>query len=201
MSGKEFLGGTAVFGNTAGNRAAASVCGKDHAKETITLVRGCCEPWCDREVESEGKVHTGAAASYLITHACRLMGEKSYHCFISYSDLEAREVGTVLQASNWIFTGQTAPTEKYLLNGKIHDSRMVSGLARDRRGGVLRYKRTRHEQRKLLIEQGARFFSGTPKYRYIFFSGDRRKKRQLHKDLKLKPLPYPKRNQEIANAA
>jgi hypothetical protein len=78
---------------------------------------------------------------------------------------------------------------------------MISGLARDRRGGVLKYKRTRQEQWKLLIEQGAKFFPGTPKYRYIYFAGDKRKKRELQKALKLKPLPYPKRNQEIDKAA
>jgi hypothetical protein len=152
-------------------------------------------------VESNGKTHSGAAASFLISHACDLLASRGFHIFIGYSDPRANEIGTVYQAANWIYVGQTSPTEKYLLNGKVHDSRMVSGLARDRRGGVLKYKRTRQEQRALLIEQGAKFFSGTPKHRYIFFAGSSTKKRELRKALKLKPLPYPKRNQEIADAA
>ena len=88
----------------------------------------------------------------------------------------------------------TNATEQFRTpDGRVHDSRQVSGLARDRRGGVLRYKRTRAQQKQLLIEQGCEFFEGTPKHRYVGIYGDRRTKRMLKAALHWPVLPYPKR--------
>jgi hypothetical protein len=71
--------------------------------------------------------------------------------------------------------------------------RQVSGLARDRTGGTLKYKRSRAEQKKLLLEQGCEFFEGTPKHRYVGIYGDKRTKRLLKTALRWPVLPYPKR--------
>ena len=90
----------------------------------------------------------------------------------------------------------TNPTEQYRTpDGKVHDSRQVSGLARDRTGGVLKFKRTRAEQKAILIEQGCEFYEGTPKHRYVGIFGDRRQKRILRAALRWPVLPYPKRQQ------
>jgi hypothetical protein len=77
----------------------------------------------------------------------------------------------------------------------------IVGLARDRRGGTLKYKRSRAEQKKLLLEQGCEFFEGTPKHRYVGIYGDRRTKRLLKAALRWPVLAYPKRpqNEEPVN--
>jgi hypothetical protein len=67
----------------------------------------------------------------------------------------------------------------------------VSGLARDRTGGTLKYKRSRAEQKKLLLEQGCEFFEGTAKHRYVGFYGDRRTKRLLKAALRWPVLALP----------
>jgi hypothetical protein len=195
-TGKEYLGGVECFGATAGSNVAASICGAEHKEKVLTLVRGACCHWVDRNVKSKGKVHTGAAASFLITRACNLMAKKGFNVICSFSDPAASEIGTIYSALNHYYCGLTQPTEQFRTpDGKVHDSRQVSGLARDRRGGTLKYKRTRAQQKKLLIEQGCEFFAGMPKHRYVGFYGDRRIKRMLRAALKWEVLPYPKREQ------
>ena len=65
----------------------------------------------------------------------------------------------------------------------------------------MKYKRSRAEQKKLLLEQGCEFFEGTPKHRYVGIYGDRRTKRLLKAALRWPVLAYPKRpqNEEPVN--
>ncbi len=188
------LAGTVCFGRTAGTHVAASICGFEHRHKVATLCRGACCFWADHEVVSKGKVHSGAAASYLIARACKLMTKKGYHIFVAYSDPNANEIGTIYQAANWLYCGMTNPAEKYKTpDGKIHDSRQIQCLTRDRRGGTLKYKRTRSQQKQLMIEEGCEFFEGHAKHRYVGLYGDRRTKRILRRALQWESLPYPKR--------
>jgi uncharacterized protein YggU (UPF0235/DUF167 family) len=180
-----YLAGVACFGSTAGTNVAASICGAEHRHKVITLCRGANLFWAHPH-----------SASFLITAACKEMTKKGYHIFVAYSDPGpvSLEIGSVYQATGWSYCSTTNPPEQFRPpDGKIHDSRQVSGLARDRRGGTLKYKRTRAEQKKLLLEQGCEFFEGTPKHRYVGIYGDRRTKRILRSALKWPVLPYPKR--------
>jgi hypothetical protein len=176
------LAGTVCFGRTAG---ASSMCGPDHEGKVVTLCRGACVHWAHPH-----------SASFLISAACREMTKKGCHVFIAYSDPEAGEVGTVYQANNFLYCGMTRPKKRFRTpEGKIYDGRKIQCLTRDRTGGSLRYKRTRADQKKLLIEQGCEFLDGTPKHRYVGIYGDRRMKRLLRRALKWGVLPYPKRQQ------
>ena len=179
----EYLGGVVCFGSTAGSNVASSVCGAKHKHKVAIVCRGASLPW--------SHPHSG---SFIVSAACREMTKKGYHIFVCYSDPDAGEIGTIYQSCNFLYCGMTQPSEHFKTpDGKIHDSRQISGLARDRRGGKLTYRRTRAEQRQLLIEQGCEFFSGAPKHRYVGILGDRRTKRMLRAALKWEVLPYPKR--------
>jgi hypothetical protein len=130
----------------------------------------------------------------MLSAACKEMTKRGFFAFVSYSTEEAGEIGTIYSALNHYYCGLTQPTEQYRTpNGKVHDSRQVSGLARDRTGGTLKYKRTRAQQKEILLEQGCEFFEGTPKHRYVGIYGDRRIKRILKAALRWPVLPYPKR--------
>ena len=86
----EHLAGVVCFGSTAGTNVKASVCGSEHAQKVLVLTRGCCLPWADPpRTSSDGRVHGGAAASYLISGACRQLATRGYHVFIAYADPEA----------------------------------------------------------------------------------------------------------------
>jgi ParB family chromosome partitioning protein len=197
-TGREFLGGVECFGSVGGSNVAASICGSEHKDKVLVLVRGACCHWVDREVESRGRVHTGAAASFLISRACDLMADKGFNIICAYSDpVGGLEFGSIYQGTNFLYTGMTSASEQYRTpDGREHDSRQIHGLTRDRRNGGLAYTRTREQQKALLEEQGCSFFKGNAKHRYIYFAGDRRMKRMLRSALRLPVLPYPKRPQD-----
>jgi hypothetical protein len=179
------LAGVCCFGRTAGTQVSRSICGSEHSDKVATLCRGACVHWAHPH-----------SASFLISEACRQMSTKGFHVFVAYSDPEAGEIGTIYQASNWLYCGMTIPTEKFRTRaGKIHDARQVHCMTRDRTGGTMKYTRTRAEQKELLIEEGCEFFDGTPKHRYVGIYGDRRIKRILRNAIRWKVLPYPKRQQ------
>jgi hypothetical protein len=180
----EYLAGCVCFGSTAGTRVRASVCGSEHADKVTTLTRGCCLHWAHP--------HSG---SFLVSAACREMTKKGFHVVISYADPEAGERGVIFRACNFLYCGMTSPTEKFRRpDGKVYDARNVHLLTRDRRFGRLRYKRTRAEQKRLLIEHGCAFFKNTGrKHRFVGIFGDRRMKRTLRRALRWEVMEYPKR--------
>lgn len=180
-----YIGGVCCFGATAGTRVAESIAGIRNADRVCTLVRGACLPWTP----------TGTA-SYLISRACREMADKyGKNLFVAYGTEAAGEIGQIYSSLNWRYTGRTQASQQFVLDGKIHDSRQVSGFARDRSGGTLKYHRSRSAQKLLLLEQGAMFMPGAPKHRYIGIYGSPGTVKRLRRALKLPSLPYPKREQ------
>jgi hypothetical protein len=169
------LAGTVTFGSTAGTAVKRSVCGSEHSDKVTTLTRGCCFHWAHP--------HSG---SFLVSAACREMTKKGYHIFIAYADPQAGERGVIFRACNFVYCGTTSPTEKFRRpDGKVYDSRNVHLLTRDRRFGKLRYKRSRAEQKQILIEQGCEFFKDSGcKHRFVGIFGDRRIKRILRRALR-----------------
>jgi hypothetical protein len=184
LSFGEHIAGVVCFGSTAGTKVRASVCGAEHENKVITLTRGCCLHWAHP--------HSG---SFLVSAACREMTKKGYNVFIAYADPAAGERGVILRASNFLYCGTTSPTEKFRRpDGKVYDARNVHLLTRDRRFGMLRYKRSRAEQKQLLIAEGCEFFKDDRcKHRFLGIFGDRRMKRILRAALRWEVLPYPKR--------
>ena len=180
----EYLAGVVCFGSTAGTKVKASVCGLEHAEKVTTLTRGCCLHFAHP--------HSG---SFLVSAACREMTKKGYHVVIAYADPEAGERGVIFRACNFLYCGTTSPTEKFRRpDGKVYDARNVHLLTRDRRFGRLRYKRSRAEQKQILIEQGCQFFKDTGcKHRFVGIFGDRRTKKVLRRALRWDVMEYPKR--------
>jgi hypothetical protein len=182
-TGKEYIAGAVCFGRVGGTRVAESVCGAEHRHRVTALIRGANLFW--------SHPHSG---SHLVATSCKMMAAKGHPVVVAFADPTCFEQGVIYRAANFKFCGKTSPSQQYQTpDGKVHDSRQISGLARDRRGGVLRYKRTRAEQRKLLEQQGCVFLPGVPKLRFVLISGDRRTKRTLTKALRWKVAPFPKR--------
>ena len=135
VTGVEYLAGCAAFGDTGGTGVYAAICGEEWKRRAITLVRGACVAWADHEVRKGDKVHTGAAASYLINRACSLMVEKGFNIFIGFSDEEASEVGTVYQASGWHYVGRGgSDIAQRRANGRIIGSKIIATKIKDRTG-------------------------------------------------------------------
>jgi hypothetical protein len=187
VTGKEYISGAVCFGRVGSTQVEESVCGPENRHRVIVLSRGANLFW--------SHPHSG---SYLVAAACKLMAGRGYPVVVAFSDPTALEQGVIYRAANFMYCGRTSPSQRYrTLDGKVHDSRQISGLTRDRRGGVLRYKRTRAEQRQLLEQEGCAFLPGVPKLRFVLISGDRRTKRVLTQALRWKVEPYPGRQRVV----
>ena len=200
----EHLAGCVCFGSTAGTKVRASVCGTEHSEKVTTLTRGCTLSWADPpRKSSDGRVHAGSAASFLVSAACREMAKKGYNVFVAYADPAAGEKGVIFRACNFLYCGPTSPTEKFRRpDGRIYDARNVHLLTRDRRFGMLRYKRSRSEQKKILIEEGCEFFKDSGfKHRFVGIFGDRRTKRVLRAALRWQVMEYPKETRSSEDRA
>lgn len=137
VTGQEFLGGVALFGDCAGTNVYASICGEEWKRRAITLVRGACCHWADHDVHKNGKVHTGAAASFLINRACRLMTTRGFNVFVGFSDDSdtCHEIGTVYQAAGWLYVGRGgSDVVQRRTNGRIIGSKIIATKIRDRSG-------------------------------------------------------------------
>ena len=185
----DYLAAVEVFGSTAGTNVARSVCGPEHADKVTVLVRGANEHWAPKD-----------SGSYLISRACELMAAKKKPITVAFSDPAGGEVGQLYSAVNFLYTGMTKGTETFTTpDGKKHNSRQIHGLTRDRRNGQLKYKRTRAEQKEILLKQGCKFERVGGKHRFVLFSGDRRSRRLLRKALKWEVLPHPRRSKNAEN--
>ncbi len=120
-----YLAGVACFGSTGGTNVPVSICGKEYASRVITLCRGACVHWAHPH-----------SATYLINRACDLLATRENdprNIFIAYSDADADEVGTVYQASNWLYVGKGGtPTFYVHPNGRKYDSLVIAKVLRDR---------------------------------------------------------------------
>ncbi len=176
-----------------------SVCGTEHANKVISLTRGCCLPWADPpRKSSDGRMHAGSAASFLGQRSMSRNDQEGLHVFVAYADPQAGERGVIFRACNFLYCGTTSPTEKFRRpDGKVYDARNVHLLTRDRRFGMLRYKRSRAQQKEILIEQGCEFFKDSGfKHRFVGIFGDRRTKRILRTSLRWQVMEYPKQAPE-----
>lgn len=202
----EHLAGVSCFGRTAGTKTAASVCGDEYAGMVRTLCRGACVHWAHEH-----------SASFLIPRACALMANKGIHIFIAYSDAEAGEIGTVYQATNWLYCGTTKSASSSFIwpnktvanhpewgtfkDGQLRDERNIQNLTRIRRfgtNGAYQVKCSRRELRERMVREGFLFFKSPPKRRYVTFAGDRKLVKELRAALRWEVLPYPKRAEQRA---
>lgn len=140
----------------------------------IQLCRGGSAPWSPR-----------GTASRLICLANREMYRlRGPLMIVAYANQDLYEIGTIYQACNAIYTGQTDPKGQanYIING-----RMLTGWQARKLYG------TRNRDRLSQVDKNMRVLPLSKKHRYIMLAGSRSKKRLLNKLIKPFALPYPKR--------
>tara|TARA_R100000908_G_scaffold30764_1_gene13845 strand:+ start:4891 stop:5544 length:654 start_codon:yes stop_codon:yes gene_type:complete len=93
---------------------------------------------------------------------------------VSYADTSVCHNGYIYQATNWIYTGLSAKrTERYDINNPNKHSKSVT-----EKKGV--------DYKNLAIRERPQ------KHRYIYFTGSKKQKRKLKKQLNYKIQAYPK---------
>lgn len=162
--------GVVVYGVTVNNKLLAkSTCGIEYSNKIMQLQRGACVHWAPPH-----------AASKLISYSLLEEEKIGTRIVIAFSDPSAGEIGTVYQATNWLYCGKTAQRPDYLnSNGE-----RIAGIAH------------KWDRDKRFMSRAKRQLKG----RYIYLLGDKKERRELRKKLLWKPQPYPKRESPEVNA-
>jgi len=117
------------------------------------------------------------AASFLISRACKMAAvDKGWRIFFAYADPEAAELGTMYQACNWLYIGNTAETENY----EMPDGTILSERS-------LRHRKT---TKRDVIDAGAETIVRAAKRKYVTFEGNKRERRALRTALRYGVQPY-----------
>ncbi len=102
-----YCGGVVVYGSPNPMQIAKSVCGGEHVDSVWQIHRGACVWWAHPH-----------SASMLISASLAAVEKLGARIVVAFSDPEAGEVGTVYQATNWLYCGMTAKRPDYYLAGK-----------------------------------------------------------------------------------
>jgi hypothetical protein len=156
-------GGVVVFGVVHPNSVAESVILPPYSEKVIQLARGACVHWAHPH-----------SASKLISFALREIEKDGWRIVIAYSDPDAGEIGTVYQATNWLYCGLTAKRPDYFRNGE----RITGHVGK--------------------ITEEMTIAPRTRKGRYIFILGNKKDQREIRNRLLWKSQPYPKRAAEVS---
>ena len=97
------LAGTIIMATP---NAFSNLLGKENKDKEKLISRGACISWGPKNL-----------GSWLIMSSLRWMAENTdFRYFTAYSDPEAKELGTIYQACNFLYLGQTSGTSKQYLD-------------------------------------------------------------------------------------
>lgn len=119
------------------------------------------------------------AESYLIGNTLHKVNKE---IIVSFAEIEAGHVGTVYQATNWIYTGLSAKRTNWTIDGvELH-------------GQTIADKYTSKELKELCGDK-FKLKDRPRKPRYIYLNCTKRRKKQLLQKLRYSIEPYPKLKQ------
>lgn len=123
--------------------------------------------------------HTSKAVSISL----RMLHRDAPHVkmVISFADQEQGHMGTIYQASNWMYVGSVKGSRAYIVNGtRMHYKTVRQHGWKDNEAWL-----------KSNVDQSAKAVSSGDKHKYLFFF-DRRLRRSLEQHSK----PYPKQDEK-----
>ena len=162
-------GGVVVYGSTVNNtQFAKSICELKYSDSLMQLQRGACVHWAHPH-----------AASRLIGYSLRQEERRGTRIVIAFSDPEAGEIGTVYQATNWLYCGETVVRPDYI---NPRGERMAAKSGNWARDKQYMTRTTRPLKR-----------------RYLYILGSKKERREIRGKLLWKPQDYPKRQSSEAN--
>jgi hypothetical protein len=159
----DVIAGVITFGTIPRNNASA-ICGHEWAPRVMELTRLALYHWAPKNSESW---FIGASL-----HTLRSL-RPDIRILVSYADESVGHVGTIYQATNWIYTGASTNDYVYVTN----DGEVLHPRTTGRRRGDLPPGK----------------WQPTPaKHRYIKFIGSRSDRRSLTRQLRWPALAYPR---------
>jgi hypothetical protein len=163
------LVGILMFGVSASSTLLKGICGPDEAKNVLELTRLWIEDGTPKNTES-----------YFIAQCLKRAARE---IIVSFAQNDVGHVGTVYQATNWLYTGLSSkfkdPKHKGQFKNQHHTS-WAHGMTN-----------------KQIIEKWGHevfFQERSRKHRYVFFNCNKIRKKDLLKKLRYKIQNYPKKD-------
>lgn len=168
FEGEQIIG-CIIWGKPASPWPCRGICGREEENHVLELTR----LWIsDTSVKN--------AESFLISGSMKMLPIE-YDILLSYAEIGAGHVGTVYQATNWMFTGLSDRHVEWWLDGMPPSH---SRHAFDAVGGVKNAKEFYGE--RMTAHERPR------KNRYVYFRGNKWRRKELMSKLRYEPQPYPK---------
>lgn len=160
------LKGVVCYGTPSSAPLRSGIAGPEHCKNVCELTR----LWVCDSVPKNGE-------SFLISNTIKKCGKE---IVVSFAEIDQGHVGTVYQASNWIYTGLSAKRTNWTIEGvDLHCQTIADKYSS-----------------KEIREKFGDKFSLTPrprKHRYVYINAKGGRRRRLMGCLRYKIQPYPKR--------
>ena len=159
--------GVVVYGVSCSSTLLKGICGEEEKSNVYELTRLWIKDGAPKNSES-----------YLIGNTINKLDK---NIIVSFSEINQGHKGTVYQACNFIYCGLSAKFKDPKVKGLEHQhhatyaNRMNMQQVKDKYG-----------------EQNVYYIDRPRKHRYIYFNGNKKKKKDLLNKLKYKILPYPK---------
>jgi hypothetical protein len=170
------LVGCVIYGKPASPALCKGVAGPEETSHVIELTRLWIADTTPKNAES-----------FLIGNSLRLLPEQ-YDIVVSYAEIQAGHIGTVYQATNWLYTGMSDKHIQWTLDGEAtskHHRHLF-----DEHGGINKAKEFFGE--RMIAHERPR------KHRYVMFRGSRARKKELRAKLRYKVQDYPKAEVDIS---
>ena len=172
------LVGVITYGTPASSHLCKGIAGEDEATHVTELTR----LWI-------ADITPKNAESFLIGRTLKMLPEHK-NIVVSFEEIRAGHVGTVYQATNWLYTGMSDRHVEWRIDGvesKKHGRHLF-----DEYGGI--------EGAKLALGERLVRAERPRKHRYIFLRGSKSRKKELLAKLKYKVQAYPSAERLVANA-
>lgn len=152
--------------------AFSNILGKENQDKERLISRGACISWGPKNL-----------GSWLIKSSIQWMCQNTqYRYFTAYSDPEAKELGTIYQACNFIYLGQSSGTNEQFLDPRKPERGWFSGREFRKKSAYMKYAKSLTKEYYLSI--------GMPDYEtrmFGFISWEKAKKTPAS-DSESKPL-------------
>lgn len=164
--------GVVVYGIGSSSTLLNGICGVSESKNIYELTRLWIKDGTPKNTES-----------YLIGNTIRLLDKE---IIVSFADTEQGHLGTVYQATNFMYCG---------LSAKFKDPK-VKGLEH-KHHSTYAHRMTMQQLKDKYGDENVYYADRPRKHRYIFFNAKGKRKKELISKLKYPVLPYPKSNNDI----
>lgn len=158
--------GCITYGTPSSAPLRGGLCGPEESENVIELTR----LWI-RDGQPKN------SASFLIGNTLSRCGKE---IVVSFADTSAGHIGTVYQATNWIYTGLSAKRTNWTIQGVDKHCQTIADQFTSKE------VREKYGDKFSLVDRPR-------KHRYVFFNCDRRRKRELLAKLRYPIEPYPKK--------